>query len=171
MGSTWSGPVAYLQKQGCPMIGMPASLEMRWRFCVKFLWVDKSRKRILIKIQSGISKTKFYSWTFPLQLPPPPHVFLEEFMHTAECFSMYKHKYIHVYLHYFPLTFCSMFLLWTGSQGLLSRNWQSSCLIFNFYSTLIFFHIFLYIIWNMLHNFNFWLFQMFSCMHIHAMEK
>jgi len=26
---TWSGPVAYLQKHGCPMIGIPASFEMR----------------------------------------------------------------------------------------------------------------------------------------------
>lgn len=23
MGSTWSGPCAYLQKQGCPMTGIP----------------------------------------------------------------------------------------------------------------------------------------------------
>ena len=37
MGSTWSGPVAYLQKHGWPMIGIPASLEMRCNCCVKFL--------------------------------------------------------------------------------------------------------------------------------------
>uniref|UniRef100_A0A8W7PHR5 Uncharacterized protein n=1 Tax=Anopheles coluzzii TaxID=1518534 RepID=A0A8W7PHR5_ANOCL len=43
IGSTWSGPVAYLQKHGCPMIGMPASFEI---FCS--CWV---------KLRSASSRT------------------------------------------------------------------------------------------------------------------
>ena len=37
MGSTWSGPVAYLQKHGWPNIGMPASDEIFCSCTVKFL--------------------------------------------------------------------------------------------------------------------------------------
>ena len=37
MGSTWSASVAYLQKQGCPMMGMPASVEIFCSCWVKVL--------------------------------------------------------------------------------------------------------------------------------------
>ena len=37
MGSTWSCPVAYLQKHGWPTMGSPASLLIRCNCCVKFL--------------------------------------------------------------------------------------------------------------------------------------
>ena len=38
MGSTWSAPTAYLQKHGCHLIGMPASLEIFCSWMVKFLF-------------------------------------------------------------------------------------------------------------------------------------
>lgn len=37
MGSTLSAPCAYLQKQGCPWIGIPASLEIFRSWSVKIL--------------------------------------------------------------------------------------------------------------------------------------
>lgn len=44
MGSTCSGPVAYLQKQGWPEMGMPASVLI---FCS--CWVNDLNKRAQIK--------------------------------------------------------------------------------------------------------------------------
>lgn len=46
MGSTWSGPVAYLQKQGWPRMGIPASFEILCSCWVKFL----QRKNTYIEI-------------------------------------------------------------------------------------------------------------------------
>ena len=42
MGSTWSAPVAYLQKQGWPIIGIPASFEILCSWDVKFLKKNNS---------------------------------------------------------------------------------------------------------------------------------
>lgn len=46
MGSTLSAPWAYLQKHGCPWIGIPASLDILRSWSVKFLHQDRKHKSI-----------------------------------------------------------------------------------------------------------------------------
>lgn len=51
MGSTWSGPVAYLQKQGWPRMGIPASFEILCSCWVKFLQRKITDIEILLDYQ------------------------------------------------------------------------------------------------------------------------
>lgn len=103
MGSTWSGPVAYLQKHGCPRMGIPASLEILCSCWVKFLQRQNTDIEILPdyqfftsccrqvlyiydKIIGGwhilknyifIFLFKFENWVIPL------HKMANEFINTA----------------------------------------------------------------------------------------
>lgn len=53
MGSTWSGPLAYLQKHGWPMMGMPGGNHVKWIFRWKTLLAIKEAVVKLLGVGGG----------------------------------------------------------------------------------------------------------------------